>query len=60
MAGGKLNAQEVAAMAQITDAQRRAFETGEIDQRVRALEQGGQEIPLEPIVQIPDKKDEEP
>ena len=56
VAGGQLNAQDGAAITQITEGHRRAFETGEIDQRLRALEEGGQKIPLlliEPILGKP-------
>jgi hypothetical protein len=60
VASGQTSAQDGLAVAEIIERHRRAYETGEIDQRLRALEQGGQEIPLEPIVQIPDKKDEDP
>jgi hypothetical protein len=60
VASGQTSAQDGLAVAEIIERHRRAFETGEIDQRLRTLEQGGQEIPLEPIEPIPDKKDEEP
>jgi hypothetical protein len=60
VASGQLSTQEGLAMVQMIEAHRRIFEVGDFDQRLRALEQGGQEIPLEPIVQIPDKKGEEP
>jgi hypothetical protein len=59
VAAGQLSAQEGLAVAEIIERLRRAFETGEIDQRLRSLEQGGPEIPLEPIVQFPDKQDED-
>ena len=52
---GQASAQEGLAMAKITELHRHAFEIGDIDQRIRALEQGSQEIPLEPIEPIPDK-----
>ena len=55
VAAGQLSAQEGLAMAQMIEGHRRAFETAGFDQRIRALEQGGQEIPLEPIEPIPDK-----
>ena len=60
VASGQASAQEGLSLAEIIERHRRAFETTEFDQRLRALEQGGQEIPLQPVVQIPDKKDEEP
>jgi hypothetical protein len=60
VASGQLSTQEGLAMVQMIEAHRRMFEVGDFDQRLRALEQGGQEIPLEPIVQIPDEKDEDP
>lgn len=52
---GQLSAQEGWAMAQIIDSHRRAFETAGFDQRLRALEEGCQEIPLEPIEPTTDK-----
>jgi len=55
VASGQASAQEGLAMAQITELHRRAFEFGDIDRRLRALEQGRQEIPLLPIDPIPDK-----
>jgi hypothetical protein len=60
VASGQLSTQEGLAMVQMIEAHRRMFEVGDFDQRLRALEQGGQEIPLEPVVQIPDEKDEDP
>jgi hypothetical protein len=55
IADGQLNAHEGFAMAQITDLHRLAFETGDFDKRIRALEEGGEEIPLKPIEPTPDK-----
>jgi hypothetical protein len=56
VASGQASAQDGLAMAQITELHRRAFEIGEIDRRIRALEQGRQEIPLlliDPILEKP-------
>ena len=55
VAAGQASAHEGLAMAQITELHRRAFEIGDIDRRIRALEQERQEIPLLPIDPIPDK-----
>jgi CheY-like chemotaxis protein len=57
---GRLSAQEGEAVARIIEGQRHTFEAGEFDKRLRALEQGGQEIPLKPIEPIPDQDDEDP
>ena len=57
---GRLSAQEGEAVARIIEGQRHTFEAGEFDKRLRALEQGGQEIPLKPMEPIPDKDDEDP
>ena len=55
VAAGQTSAQDGFAVAEIIEHHRRAFETGEIDQRLRALEEGGQKIPLLPIEPILDK-----
>ena len=55
VATGQTSAQDGLAVAEIIEHHRRAFETGEIDQRLRALEEGGQKIPLLPIEPILDK-----
>jgi len=52
--------QQGEAVARIIEGQRHTFEAGEFDKRLRALEQGGQEIPLKPMEPIPDKDDEDP
>ena len=55
VARGQLCAQEGLAMAQIIESHRAMFETEDFDQRIRAVEEGGQEISVEPIEPIPDK-----
>jgi hypothetical protein len=52
VAAGQLSTQEGLAMVQMIEAHRRMFEVGDFDQRVRALEEGGQKIPLLPIEPI--------